>query len=220
MASIVQFENVGLRYGKSPETLSDVSLDLDRGSFHFLTGPSGAGKSSLIALMHLAMRPSRGLIRLFGEAASPTDRGRAARLRRRTGMVFQQARLLPELTVAENVALPLRIAGEDEVRQPVTEMLDWLGLGHRSDAMPETLSGGERQCVAVARAVVHRPELLLADEPTGDLDADSAYRLLGLFDALNGMGTTVVLATHDLSLLDRIPRAGVLQLAGGRLVGE
>jgi cell division transport system ATP-binding protein len=220
MTSIVQMESVGLRYGKAREALCDIDLDLPRGSFHFLLGPSGAGKTSLIRLIHMEERPSRGILRLQGEDCSAIDRNRRARLRRRIGIVFQQARLLADLSVAENIGLPLRIAGESgtAVDQPVAEMLDWIGLAGRAGHYPAELSGGEQQCVAIARAVIAGPDLLLADEPTGDVDRNTADRVIGLFDALNAMGTTVVVATHDLSLLSRVPRAEILHLAAGRLV--
>lgn len=213
-------ENIGLRYGKAREALCDIDLDFARGSFHFLLGPSGAGKSSLIRLVHMEERPNRGILRLHGEDCTTIDRARRARLRRRIGIVFQQARLLGDLTIAENIGLPLRIAGQDgaAVDGPVAEMLDWIGLASRAGMFPAELSGGEQQCVAVARAVIAGPDLLLADEPTGDVDRDTADRVIGLFEALNAMGTTVVVATHDLSLLSRVPDAGIIHLAAGRLV--
>ncbi len=219
MADIVQFENVGLRYGSGAETLSDVSFTLRSGAFYFLTGASGAGKTSLLRLLYLAQRPSRGVIRLFGEDAVLLPRGRLPGFRRRIGVVFQDFRLVPHLSAADNVALPLRVAGwaEEEIRQSVREMLAWVGLGERLDARPATLSGGEQQRVAIARAVIGRPEMLVADEPTGNVDADMADRLLHLFDSLNQLGTTVVVATHDFHLLNRIPDAMMMRLDRGRL---
>ena len=220
MASIVRFENVGLRYGTDTETLRDLSFALDEGSFHFLTGSSGAGKTSLLRLLFLAQRPSRGLISLFGEDVVTMPRDRLPALRRRIGVVFQDFRLIAHLTAFDNVALPLRIAGveEDEVRAHVTELLDWVGLSGRSRARPATLSGGEQQRVAIARAVIGRPDLLVADEPTGNVDADMAARLLHLFDELNRLGTTVLVATHDVNLMGRVPGAEMLRLERGTLV--
>lgn len=219
MANIVQFENVGLRYGTGPETLSDLSFSLASGSFYFLTGPSGAGKTSLLKLLYLAQRPSRGIIRLFGEDTVTVPRRRLPGFRRRIGVVFQDFRLLPHLSAEDNIALPLRIAGlpEREIEGPVREMLAWVGLAGRGHARPQTLSGGEQQRIAIARAVIGRPEILVADEPTGNVDPDMAERLLHLFDGLNRLGTTVVVATHDLHLLSRIPGAHRMRLEKGRL---
>ncbi|HEU0045394.1 cell division ATP-binding protein FtsE [Sphingomonas sp.] len=220
MATIVQFENVGLRYGSGAETLADVSFSLKSGSFYFLTGASGAGKTSLLKLLYLAQRPSRGIIRLFGEDAVLLPRARLPGFRRRIGVVFQDFRLVPHLSAADNVALPLRVAGvpEADVLQPVKEMLAWVGLAERANARPETLSGGEQQRVAIARAVIGRPEMLVADEPTGNVDPDMAERLLLLMDSLNKLGTTVVVATHDFHLLSRIPHAVMMRLDKGRLL--
>lgn len=219
MANIVQFENVGLRYGTSPETLSDVSFTLATGAFYFLTGTSGAGKTSLLKLLYLAQRPTRGIIRLFGEDAVTLPRGRLPGFRRRIGVVFQDFRLIPHLTAYDNIALPLRIAGmpEREVETPVREMLAWVGLSERAGAKPPTLSGGEQQRIAIARAVIARPEILVADEPTGNVDPDMAERLLHLFESLNRLGTTVVVATHDFQLLNRIPHAHMMRIDNGRL---
>jgi cell division transport system ATP-binding protein len=220
MANIVQFENVGLRYGTGPETLSDVSFTLRSGAFYFLTGASGAGKTSLLKLLYLAQRPTRGVIRLFGEDAVVLSRDRLPGFRRRIGVVFQDFRLVPHLSTWDNIALPLRVAGmpEADIEQPVREMLAWVGLGDRADARPATLSGGEQQRVAIARAVIARPEILVADEPTGNVDPDMAERLLHLFESLNKLGTTVVVATHDFHLLGRIPGAQMMRLDRGRLL--
>ena len=220
MATIVQFENVGLRYGDRPETLADVSFQLRAGAFYFLTGASGAGKTSLLKLLYLAQRPSRGIIRLFGEDAVLMPRERLPGFRRRIGVVFQDFRLVPHLSAADNVALPLRVAGmaEADLHQPVREMLAWVQLGDRADAKPATLSGGEQQRVAIARAVISRPEMLVADEPTGNVDPDMAERLLLMFESLNKQGTTVVVATHDFHLLSRIPQAVMMRLDKGRLL--
>ena len=200
---IVQFDNVGLRYGAGKEVLSDISFTLYPGSFYFLTGASGAGKTSLLKLLYLAQRPSRGMIRMFGTDVITLPRGRLPAFRRRLGVVFQDFRLVPHLSAFDNVALPLRVSGvrESELRKPVADMLEWVGLADRSEARPATLSGGEQQRVAIARAVIARPDILVADEPTGNVDPEMALKLLRLFEALNRLGTTVVVATHDLHLL-------------------
>jgi cell division transport system ATP-binding protein len=218
-SEIVRFENVGLRYGPSQETLSDISLSLVRGGFYFVAGPSGAGKTTLLKLLYLALRPSRGVMTLFGEDMVTLPRDRLPGFRRRIGVVFQDFRLVPHLTAFDNVALPLRIAGltESDLRGPVQEMLDWVDLSDRADALPQHLSGGEQQRVAIARAVIGRPELLVADEPTGNVDPDMAVRLLQLFEGLNRIGTTVVVATHDVHLMNRVPGAHLMRVAKGRL---
>ncbi|WP_226372627.1 cell division ATP-binding protein FtsE [Allosphingosinicella flava] len=220
MASgIVQFEYVGLRYGMGAEILRDLNFSLREGGFYFLTGPSGAGKTSLLKLLYLAQSPSRGAIRLFGENVSSLRRADLPALRRKIGVVFQDFRLAGHLSAFDNVALPLRIAGvsESEIASSVGEMLDWAGLADRASARPATLSGGEQQRVAIARAVIGRPKLLVADEPTGNVDPDMAARLLGLFEALNRIGTTVVIATHDIQLIARMPAAEIMRLDKGRL---
>ena len=216
----VRFDSVGMRYGRGPEVLSDLSFELPSGSFHFLTGPSGAGKSSLLRLIYRAERPSRGLISLFGKDASLMPREALPVLRRRIGVVFQDFRLLDHLTVFDNVALPLRVAGQarSSYAEDVAELLAWVGLGERMDAFPSTLSGGEQQRAAIARAVISKPDLLIADEPTGNVDPEMARRLLRLFVELNRLGATILMATHDLTLVNSL-NAPVLELSEGRLVG-
>ena len=215
---MIRFENVGLRYGTGPEILRDVTFHILPGSFHFLTGPSGAGKTSLLRLLFMSIRPSRGLIFVFGENLSELTQGGRAELRRRIGIVFQDFRLLDHLTTWENVALPLRVMGkrESDYRDDVTDLLNWVGLGDRMHAYPEIPSGGEKQRAAIARAVIGRPELLLADEPTGNVDPVIANRLLRLFVELNRLGTSVIIATHDYALMDQLD-APRLVLVDGHL---
>lgn len=215
----MQFDNVGLRYGTEREVLSDISFTLYPGSFYFLTGASGAGKTSLLKLLYLAQRPSRGIIRMFDTDVITVPRRRLPAFRRRIGVVFQDFRLVSHLSAFDNVALPLRVSGlpESQIRKPVADMLDWVGLDQRSEARPATLSGGEQQRVAIARAVIARPEILVADEPTGNVDPDMALKLLRLFEALNRLGTTVVVATHDVHLLKKVPDSLIMRLDRGRL---
>ena len=204
---MIEFSNVGLRYGQGPEILRDLDFRIEPGSFHFLTGPSGSGKTSLLRLLLLSLRPTRGRVTLFGKDTASLDNDQMLQMRRHIGIVFQEFRLLDHLTTLENVALPLRVLGEPEssYRANVTELLDWVGLGERLDALPAVLSGGEKQRAAIARAVIARPDILLADEPTGNVDPELSLRLLRLFAELNRTGTTIILATHELALLDSFP---------------
>ncbi|MDA0786146.1 MAG: cell division ATP-binding protein FtsE [Proteobacteria bacterium] len=215
---MLRFENVGMRYGIGPEILRDISFSLPPGSFHFLTGSSGAGKTTLLKLMYLALRPTRGLVHLFDKDISLTPRDDLPALRRRIGVVFQDFRLIDHLTAVENVALPLRVNGgrHAEIDSHVRELLSWVGLGDRLDARPSTLSGGQQQRIAIARAVINRPRLLLADEPTGNVDDHIAVRLMHLFEELNRAGTTVVIATHNHALIEEFGHP-VLQLDNGEL---
>jgi cell division transport system ATP-binding protein len=215
---VIRFENVGLRYGFGPEVLRDVSFNVDTSSFQFLTGPSGAGKTTLLRMLFLSLRPTRGLITMFDQDTATLSKDGRATLRRRIGIVFQDFRLLDHMTTYENVALPLRVLGKNEAdyRPEVVELLQWVGLGERIDALPPVLSGGEKQRAAIARAVIARPQLLLADEPTGNVDPNLGQRLLRLFIELNKSGTSVVIATHDIALMDEYD-ARRLVLHEGRL---
>lgn len=214
----VRFENVSIRYGLEPEVLRDLTFSIGSRSFQFLTGPSGAGKTTLLRLILLSVKPTRGLISLFGEEVSGLHGEALTGLRRRMGVVFQDFRLLDHLTTFENVALPLRVQGRDEVsyRAEILELLRWVGLGERLHVLPPVLSGGEKQRAAIARALIVRPELLLADEPTGNVDPSLARRLLRLFVEMNRLGTAVVIATHDLALMDLVD-ARRLVLGDGQL---
>lgn len=219
---MIQFEHVGLRYGIGPEVLSDISFALEPGSFHFLSGPSGAGKTSLMRLLCLGKRPTRGLINMFGQNVNAMDRTQLVPLRQRIGVVFQDFRLLNHMSAFDNVALPLRIQGkpEKEIRNNVEELLNWVGLGEHLHVLPNTMSGGQQQRIAIARAVITRPRLLLADEPTGNLDDEIGMRLMNLFEQLNRMGTTIVVATHSQKMMDELPHKRLILEAGGLRVEE
>ena len=218
---MVRFEEVSLCYDAGPEILSRVSFALDPGSFHFVTGASGAGKSSLLRLLFLGLQPSGGRFSLFGRDVAGLSRSERALVRRRIGVVFQDFRLLAHLTVVENVALPLRVTGQkgQKIHEHVTELLSWVGLADQLNAKPPTLSGGQQQRVAIARAVIARPSLLLADEPTGNVDDRLAVRLLYLLEELNKLGTTVLIATHNDSLVARFNHP-VLRLKDGSITLE
>jgi cell division transport system ATP-binding protein len=228
--AVLAFHDVSLSYdfdaatsgadSENPDSfiLKSLNFQLPAGSFHFLTGPSGAGKTSLLKMIYLAQKPTRGAISLFGEEIMPQDRPQSARLRRKIGIVFQEFRLLDHLNVFDNAALPLFVHGQSfrTYRDDVTELLSWVGLKHRLDAMPHVLSGGEKQRLAIARAVVTRPTLILADEPTGNIDYAMGLRIMRLFVELNRLGATVLVATHDESLV-RASGMPVLELKGGRI---
>jgi len=215
---VVRFDDVSMRYGRGPEVLRDLTFRLAPGSFHFLTGPSGAGKSSLLKLIYLAAQPSKGLIHLFGHDVAHADPRDRPQLRRRIGVVFQDLLLLEHMTAFDNTALPLRIGGgqPQDYRDDVAELLSWVGLGARMHALPATLAGGEKQRLAIARAVVNRPQILLADEPTSNVDHDMALRIYRLFVELNRLGATVLIATHDQDLVARSGRPS-LHLEDGRI---
>ena len=215
---VVEFDNVGLRYAGGPEILHDVSFSVEPGSFQFLTGPSGAGKTTLLRLILASLKPSRGLVRVFGTEATRISGPALTDLRRRMGVVFQDFRLLDHLTTYENVALPLRVRGREEpsYRAEVVELLQWVGLGERANALPPVLSGGEKQRAAIARALIAGPELIVADEPTGNVDPSLGRRLLRLFLELNRSGTSVVIATHDIGLMEQVD-ARRLVLSDGQL---
>jgi cell division transport system ATP-binding protein len=219
---VIEFNEVDFSYGVG-DTLSGLTLTLEAGSFHFLTGESGAGKSTFLQLLYLALRPTRGRLKLFGGDVAQMTRADVAATRRRIGVVFQDFRLLDHLTVAENVALPLRVAGQRpaDYAGDVEELAAWVGLSDRMGARPPELSGGEKQRAGIARAVVASPELIIADEPTGNVDPKMALRIMSLFGELNRLGKTIVVATHDLNLIDQLSgrlSAGVLRLHEGRLL--
>ena len=216
---MVRLEGAGLSYGSSGAVLRDISFAVAAGGFRWLLGPSGAGKSSLLRLLYLAQRPTAGRVFVLGQDVAQAARRHLPPLRRQIGVVFQDFRLMPHLSAFDNVALPLRLAGrpEGQVQADVGEMIRWVGLQRREGARPAELSGGEQQRVAIARAVIGRPSLLLADEPTGNLDGAQAARLMQLLQELNRLGTTVIVATHNDALVERHP-GRALRLDQGRLV--
>ena len=216
---MVRLENIAKRYGTGAEILHDISLALEPGGFYFLTGSSGAGKTTLLRIIHLAERPSQGVVTLFGTDTSSLDRAGRAALRRRIGVVFQDFRLLDDLGVGDNISLPLRIAGipEPEISERLAALLSWFGLENHVDARPTALSANDKQRVAMARAVVSRPDLLIADEPAGHVDDEIALLLIRVFERLSELGTTVLIATRDSGFISQFehPRfhldQGVLQ---------
>lgn len=219
-ASVIELENVAYSYGGT-ELFSNLSLSLPQGSFHFLTGPSGAGKTTLLKLCYGELHATRGEVRLFDKPAQQMDRDAVANVRRRIGVVHQDCQFLDHLTVTENVALPLKVAGrESEDEGDIEDLLGWVGLSRQSQQTPPQLSGGERQRAALARAVIMSPDVIIADEPTGNVDWDMSQRLLSLLIELNRMGKAVLIATHDLNLIRAAKSqvsSRVLRLKGGQI---
>ena len=218
---MIELDNVAYSYGGG-ELLSELSLQLAPGSFHFLTGPSGTGKTTLLKLCYGALRPTAGQARLFGTDVREMDRDAVALSRRRIGVVHQDCQFLDHLSIIENLALPLTVSGRDVAGETenLHELMAWVGLSARADALPPELSGGERQRAALARAIIMSPDVILADEPTGNVDWDMSQRLLQLLVELNRMGKTVVMATHDLALIRAVKtqtQARVLRIANRRL---
>lgn len=216
---MITLEHVAMEYVPGQPILRDVSMHLDRNSFHFLTGPSGTGKSTLLSLLSFQHRATGGRMTMFGENVMELTREELPRMRRKVGIVLQDYRLLEHMTVAQNVALPLKVAGEpvDQIDDKVLELLEWVGLKDHHDSYPSILSGGQKQRAAIARAVITKPDILLADEPTGNLDADLAFRFMYLFEGLNQSGTTVLLATHDEHLISKFSYP-VFRLREGKIL--
>ena len=216
---VIAFENVAYSYSGG-ELLSDVSLQLAPGSFHFLTGPSGSGKSTFLKLAYAELRPTIGRVTLFDRDVTSLSRDDVARTRRRIGIVHQDCKFLDHLSLAANMALPFTVSDRESDRQELDELLSWVGLKHLADALPPQLSGGERQRAALARAVIVDPDVILADEPTGNVDWEMSLRILTLLVELNRMGKTIVVATHDLNLIRQAKaqiQARVLRIAKHRV---
>jgi cell division transport system ATP-binding protein len=216
---VIRLTNIALAYERGPDILAEVNFHLRPGSFHFLTGPSGAGKTSLLRLLFMSRHPTRGQIHLFNQDVSRISTSKRAQLRRRIGIVFQDFRLLDHLTTWENVALPLRVVGKRiaDYKEDVTDLLQWVGLGDRMHAYPSILSGGEKQRAAIARAVIGKPELLLADEPTGNVDPTMGEKIMKLFIELNKLGAAVIVATHDIPLIEALGKP-TARLENGALI--
>ncbi|WP_339639146.1 ATP-binding cassette domain-containing protein [uncultured Sulfitobacter sp.] len=218
---MIELENVAYSYGGG-ELLSDITLKLAPGSFHFLTGPSGAGKTTLMKLCYGALLPTAGHLRIFGTDVRGLGRDDIALMRRRVGVVHQDVKFLDHLPLTENIALPLNVSGRQAEAggTVLEELMSWVGLSNRADALPPELSGGERQRAALARAVIMSPDVILADEPTGNIDWEMSQRLLRLLIELNRMGKTVLIATHDLGLIRATKahvQARVLRIANRRI---
>lgn len=221
-SAMLQLHAVGYRYGPGqPPALHNLTLTIPRGSFHLLTGPSGAGKTTLFNLLTLATLPTEGTLSFLGTDVAAATRPERAALRQKIGVVWQDFRLLPHLSVRENIALPLQLAGPLKATdaEAIDQLLNWVGLENLAERPASSLSGGEQQRTAIARAVVHHPTLLIADEPTGNVDAAMARKILHLFTELHKQGTTILLATHDAALIHS-KQAPVLRLTGGTLAGD
>ncbi len=215
---VVELEKISMRYGRGVEVFSDVNLSLSHQSFTFLTGASGAGKSTLLKLIYLALQPTRGLVRLFGSDVQSLTRKDRQVLKQRIGVVSQDFGLIPHMNVFENAILPLTATGKavGKLEADAKELLAWVGLGDKLNSRPTTLSGGEAQRLAIARAIMNRPDILIADEPTGNVDPVMGQKLLRLFQEMNRTGTTIIIATHDPALTKNVV-ADSYKIINGRL---
>lgn len=215
---MIQLDGVSLNYKNDVTLLENVNLHIPKGGFCWLTGPSGVGKSTLLRMLHLEIKPSTGLVSILDTPTNHARRSTLCKLKQRIGMVYQDFRLIPNLTVFDNIALPLRLQKSDEetIQRWAMHILTWMGLEHKRYVYPKYLSGGEQQRISIARAVIHRPDLLLADEPTNALDDYQVKRLMDLFYDLNDLGCTIIIATHNDALIRQFP-APRLKLENGQL---
>ena len=218
---MIETQSLGKSYGRGLYALKDLNLTVGKGEFTFLTGPSGAGKSTLLRLLLLQEKPSEGTVMVGGRDLAQLTRTEVQAYRRTVGFVFQDFKLIQTKTIFENVAFALRVLGQpvEQQRRHTYQVLKWVGLQHRLNSLPEELSGGEQQRVAIARALVNEPHLVLADEPTGNLDPDLSLEIMNLFRDINARGTTVLVATHDRELIKWVGRR-VITLEHGRLAGS
>jgi len=205
---VIETQSLSKTYGRGMYALENLNLKIEKGEFVFLTGPSGAGKSTLLRLLLLQERPSEGEVIVGGRNLSDLTRDETQAYRRTVGFVFQDFKLIPTKTIFENVSFVLRVLGQpiEQQRRNTYQVLKWVGLQHRLNALPEELSGGEQQRVAIARALVNDPHIVLADEPTGNLDPDLSLEIMNLFRDMNSRGTTVLVATHDRELIKWVGR--------------
>jgi cell division transport system ATP-binding protein len=219
---MIRLDNVTMTYPRTGDALTDVSLELRKGEFCFLTGHSGAGKSTILRLIHMGERPTSGEVRVSGYSSTTIKSRDIALLRRKIGYVFQNFRLLQDRTAAENIAFALEVTGARQtvIRSKVGRLLAQVGLAAKSEKLPSELSGGEQQRVAIARALVHDPLVVLADEPTGNLDERATHGIFDLFRSINASGTAVMFATHDLELVRSHAHVRVVELDHGRILSD
>lgn len=218
---MIQMYGVSMRYKEDIEVLHEVSLLVEKGEFAFLVGPSGAGKTTVLRLLYKELIPTDGQIVVDGQNLSKIKSAQLPYFRRRLGIVFQDFKLLPKKTVAQNIAFSMRVTGarRTQIKKSVDRVLDWTGLTHRRNALPEDISGGEQQRASIARAMVNNPNLILADEPTGNLDPKLSLEIMQLFERLNTNGATIMVATHDINLVNQMGKR-VIGIDRGRIIGE
>lgn len=218
---MIQMYNISMRYKEDIEVLHEFSMLVERGEFAFLVGPSGAGKTTVLRLLYRELIPTEGQIVVAGQNLSAIKSAQLPFFRRKLGIVFQDFKLLPKKTVAQNIAFSMRVIGarRTQIKKSVDRVLEWTNLMHRRDALPEDISGGEQQRASIARAMVNNPELILADEPTGNLDPKLSLEIMQLFERLNTNGATVLVATHDINLVSQMGKR-VIGIDNGRIIGE
>jgi cell division transport system ATP-binding protein len=218
---MIQIDKLFMRYKKDVTILHDVSLSIDKGEFVFIVGPSGAGKSTILRLIHRELVPTSGIIQVAGYDLSKLKNSQIPHYRRKVGVVFQDFKLLPNRTIAQNIALALRVAGakRSQIKRNVERVMEWTNLTHRKDALPEDISGGEQQRASIARAIVNEPPLILADEPTGNLDADLSFDIMSLLERFNRRGATVLVATHNIDLAREFDKR-IIKIHQGKIIEE